>query len=400
MASDGAPRVPSWNGDPDLWESYKEKVKIWLIATKPEPHCSLAARLIQNLSGTAQRIGLKIDERDLLPEEERWEDRRLVKPANHKPAVEKLLQALSKLAPNTEERRGTYLEEFFTEQKYRRRTGEKLTEWIIRWEEGSDRLKRDGIDFMTVNNLPGWFFLKHANIGEQRAEMVRTHLAVEKLYDVDQLKLAFVRLFPNIHHHEKRLASRFRPKRSNQIREVALEESDPEDSLAAEEYEGEEDYAEEEYGEDDPEYLQEVFAATLQGLSEELADDQDFDDLCEEEQAHLENAARVLAESQEALETVKSFRQRKGKGGPKGGAGRGVRKPVGGSGRGSQQRRFADTGLRDPPTAPPYQRGKQKAVRVDRRVAPRGSLVDVQVLPIRPPPSVTYAVSMAIGVET
>ena len=76
---------------------------------------------------------------------------------------------------------------------------------------------------------------KHVNIGEQRAEMVRTHLTVDKLYDVEQLKLAFVRLFPNIHQHEKRLASRFRPKRSNQVREVALEESDPVGSLAAEE---------------------------------------------------------------------------------------------------------------------------------------------------------------------
>ena len=99
MATDGAPRVPSWNGDPDLWETYKERMKIWLIATKPEPHCSLAARLIQNLSGTAQRIGLKIEEADLLQEDEEWAERRLVKPANHKPAMEKLLTALNKLAP-------------------------------------------------------------------------------------------------------------------------------------------------------------------------------------------------------------------------------------------------------------------------------------------------------------
>ena len=122
--ADGAPRVPSWNGDPDLWETYKERVQIWLIATKPEPHCSLAARLIQHLSGAAQRIGLKLDKKDLLPEEEVWLERRLVTPANHQPAVDKLLEALSKLAPNTEDRRGTYLEEFFTEQKYRRKSGE------------------------------------------------------------------------------------------------------------------------------------------------------------------------------------------------------------------------------------------------------------------------------------
>ena len=44
--------------------------------------------------------------------------------------------------------------------------------------------------------------------------------------------------------------------------------------------------------------------------------------------------------------------------------------------------------------------GKQEAVGVDRRVAPRGSLVEVQVLLIRPPPSVMYAISTAIGVET
>ena len=103
------------------------------MASKPEPLCSLAARLIQNLTGAAHRIGLKMDEADLQPDEEVWLEKWLVKPANHKPAMEKLMTALSRLAPTKGDRCGTYLEEFFQEQRYKRRPGEKLTEWMVRF---------------------------------------------------------------------------------------------------------------------------------------------------------------------------------------------------------------------------------------------------------------------------
>ena len=50
--------VPSWNGSPETWQSYKDEVRIWLLGTKLDVEYSLAARLVAKLKGSARRVGL------------------------------------------------------------------------------------------------------------------------------------------------------------------------------------------------------------------------------------------------------------------------------------------------------------------------------------------------------
>ena len=49
--------MPSWNGNPETWQQYKEDVRIWTLGTKLDVEYSLAARLVSNLRGAARRLG-------------------------------------------------------------------------------------------------------------------------------------------------------------------------------------------------------------------------------------------------------------------------------------------------------------------------------------------------------
>ena len=48
----------------------------------------------------------------------------------------------------------------------------------------------------------GWFFMEHANLSEERHEMVRSHVEADEIYDLAVLKAALLRLFPRVHLRE------------------------------------------------------------------------------------------------------------------------------------------------------------------------------------------------------
>ena len=60
-------KVPSWGGQPDLWEAYKDEVRIWLLGSPNTDDYSLAARLVSHLRGPARRIGLSLTDEELMP---------------------------------------------------------------------------------------------------------------------------------------------------------------------------------------------------------------------------------------------------------------------------------------------------------------------------------------------
>ena len=102
-------KVPSWNGQADLWETYKDEVRIWLLGSPNTEEYSLAARLVAHLCGHARRIGLSLSDEDLMPTtleppEEEGEEagegsqagrrpRRRCR-VTHKPAIDALLAKL------------------------------------------------------------------------------------------------------------------------------------------------------------------------------------------------------------------------------------------------------------------------------------------------------------------
>ena len=58
-------KVPSWNGNPESWEAYKDEVRIWLLGVKVDVEYCLAARLVSQLRGPARRIGLAMTDAQL-----------------------------------------------------------------------------------------------------------------------------------------------------------------------------------------------------------------------------------------------------------------------------------------------------------------------------------------------
>ena len=59
--------TPAWDGNPQGWRRYREEVRIWLLAEKVEGvEYSLAARLVQRLTGAARRAAMALSDEDLM----------------------------------------------------------------------------------------------------------------------------------------------------------------------------------------------------------------------------------------------------------------------------------------------------------------------------------------------
>ena len=156
-------KVPIWNGVPETFDRYKDEIRIWILGTPSgQNDFSMAARLVSHLRGPAQRIGLTLTDAELTPRAavlarpDEEPPQAAVPAYTQRDAVDCLLDRLqATLLPTTIQRRGTYLRDFFREEKYKRRDNEPLQEWIPRWDEGVERLRRDNIDFHDVADLPG-----------------------------------------------------------------------------------------------------------------------------------------------------------------------------------------------------------------------------------------------------
>ena len=366
-------RIPSWNGNPESWETYRDEVRIWLLGVKVDVDYCLAARLVSQLRGPARRIGLAMTDDELsadppAPPAEEGQPRPARTRAQSVAGINRLLSRLESLAPQMHQRRGTYMREFFKEERYARRPGERLTDWLPRWDLGLERLRRDGVDLAGIDDLSGWYFLEHARLGETRLELVRTSIQdPAQQYHLGTLRQIVLRLFPHVHTREGRShATSF--SRQRQVYEAHAEseyqpaasgeeaatagaddeewyEYDPEGFPAP--GEGDEDYS--------PEYLADALQTELDTLAADLDESADYeygDGLTEDEQHRLDEAAATLAGAGEALEVVRALRQRlrtgKGRGG-RGGRGR--------KGSGPTQR---PGGKGIVPTSPPRGKGGRK----------------------------------------
>ena len=158
--NDHASVIPGWDGNPSSWETYKQEVRIWKLGTDFSVKYSPAARLLAKLTGSARRVAYAIKDEDLKGTEER----------PHK-GVEAIMTLLEQnLSGEKEVRKGESMEDFFAGHKFARRTGERITDWISRWDEGVRKLSDDGIAL--ENDLSGFFFTKMANLTAIRRELV------------------------------------------------------------------------------------------------------------------------------------------------------------------------------------------------------------------------------------
>ena len=61
----------------------------------------------------------------------------------------------ARLGPETKVRKGTTMNEFFRGTQYIRRGGERVSDWLTRFDEGIDHLREDGVDISKVADLVG-----------------------------------------------------------------------------------------------------------------------------------------------------------------------------------------------------------------------------------------------------
>ena len=57
--------VPSWDGNPHGWRRYRDEVRIWRLSERTTGiDYSLAARLVQHLSGAARRAAMTLSDEE------------------------------------------------------------------------------------------------------------------------------------------------------------------------------------------------------------------------------------------------------------------------------------------------------------------------------------------------
>ena len=200
-------RIPSWNGDPSTWTSFSDEVKLWRLSENMEVNFSLASRLVRQLSGSARRAVAKLpaDElhppyvaipgKDLDPSEKKaWRNNTGIDNV-----MAKLLKDLGQQKPV---RKGQSLHEFFGTPKYQRRRGERVTDWLTRFEEGLTKLREDDIDLLELEDVAGWFLLFRAGLTPERKERIIGTLPDEH-FPFEPIKRSLIRLFPEMHALER-----------------------------------------------------------------------------------------------------------------------------------------------------------------------------------------------------
>ena len=195
-------RVPRWDGNPATRQRFRDEVRLWTLSEDLNVNYSLAARLVKNMTGPARRACLTLTDEQLLPgapvEEVHNADDVITtpgRPADLRAGIDNVLRALdASLGDEAAVRKGTSMTDFFETHKYHRAPGERMAEWITRWDEAVARLQEDGVDIVTgIPDLAGWFLLRMSNLSAFRRETVVGTFRDDS-YQVPVIKRALLRL--------------------------------------------------------------------------------------------------------------------------------------------------------------------------------------------------------------
>ena len=205
---------------------------------------------------------------------------------------------------------------FFASNKLQRKRGERITDYITRFEEGIKTLQDNDINLLTIDDVPGWMLIRKASLTQERRERLIAALPDEH-FAIDDVKRVFMRLFPELHINEHReydgYSRRSRndhtgPSSAYQRREQTSYPRRCRSTLATGH-----GWADTDNVDDD---LQGFVRSELEALSAGIDDfPSDLPSvLTQEESSELENAAMELSSVPEALVTIRAARDKmKGK---------------------------------------------------------------------------------------
>ena len=155
--NDGYSRIPGWDGAPPTWRRFKRAVDIWLEGENLDVPYSLAARMVQKLTGTARNRADLIPLKELRPIRaspavEAVEASEGVEAVEAQPAIAADLTAgIRRLMAELESMPGIpkvvkagNSRSWFYDQLSRRR-GEPMSAWLTRFRLGLQRCADDGV---------------------------------------------------------------------------------------------------------------------------------------------------------------------------------------------------------------------------------------------------------------
>lgn len=208
--------IPRWDGNPATWRWCRDEVRLWLRGEDVNVPYNLAARVIQNLSGSARRCAMGIPAAELEPRRpsavdipvppDGDGDQRMPMAATPQPTrddlcagVNRLLEILeNSLQPGPATRKGSAMAEFFAKRFYWRRSGERVSDYITRFDAALQNMRESGFDDEASPDLAGWWFMHMLGLTEERQERVMSALPDEH-YDLPLLKRTALRLFADLH---------------------------------------------------------------------------------------------------------------------------------------------------------------------------------------------------------
>ncbi|CAK0899794.1 unnamed protein product, partial [Prorocentrum cordatum] len=363
--------IPVWDGAPQGWRRYRDDVEIWALGTNLEVNYRVAARLVSRLRGAARHVGLRIPRDQLQPlpavAEVRDDDGNIVEeaqPADDMRGINNVLGALeAALGGKYVTRRGETMADFFRSAHYNRRPGERMMDYVARFEEGVQKFDDDGVRFADQHDILGWWFLEKCCLSAERRERVVSQLPDDK-YAYRDIKTIAIWIFPDLQITEARRSLPQRPHQQRGHRWFPAGSGSGARGVNATEHEelhggDDQEFCDElgeydKYGEDGHE-VNEVKISEIQGfvrqeleaLTTELEDAEV--DLSADQTAALEEAALQVSQLPEALGVVRDARGRiqerdgggkstgksRGRSAGRGAAGPG-RGPQGGSGKGRE----------------------------------------------------------------
>ena len=147
--------LPQWDGDPSGWRDYQQEVRLYKTSENLEVNWSVAARLVGGLRGAARRVGLAMTDQELLPTARNITDNLERKADRNRRGIEALMTRLeAELGQQRPQKKGESLEMFFVSNKLQRKRGERITDYITRFEEGIKTLQDNDINLLTIDDVP------------------------------------------------------------------------------------------------------------------------------------------------------------------------------------------------------------------------------------------------------
>ena len=121
---------------------------------------SVAARVVGGVKGAARRVGLAMTDQELLPTARNIPDNVEREADRNRRGIEALMARLeTDLGQERPQKKGESLEMFFATNKLQRKRGERVTDYITRFEEGIKTLQDNETILLTIDDVPGWMLM-------------------------------------------------------------------------------------------------------------------------------------------------------------------------------------------------------------------------------------------------